>query len=132
MRLGVFFATCAIGFATTATVEAQTITGNDVYAACADVGSEAKQGFCIGYIIGAWEGLIYGAGRAFMSLDPSMKVDDLNAMAFQVMQACPPADIENGQTVDVVKNYLSAHPQERHHTIRTIIIDAMGEAFPCQ
>lgn len=45
---------------------------------------------------------------------------------------CTPANVTNGQTQDVVKNYLTRHPELRHKPAALLVSQAFVEAFPCR
>ena len=45
---------------------------------------------------------------------------------------CIPKDASSAQIKDMVKVYLEDHPEERHHTADSIVINAINEAFPCR
>jgi hypothetical protein len=45
---------------------------------------------------------------------------------------CPPANINAGQVMDVVKNYLEANPAIRHYTADSLIRSKLENTWPCQ
>lgn len=42
-----------------------------------------------------------------------------------------PRGITQGQTRDIVKNWLEAHPEHRHYSGNSLVISALAEAWPC-
>jgi hypothetical protein len=44
---------------------------------------------------------------------------------------CPPSDVTAGQVRDMMRNYLTANPQERHNTGDTLILRVLKQAWPC-
>jgi hypothetical protein len=83
-------------------------TGNQLKGYCADNGkSTVYSGFCSGYIIG--------------SVDSMMESDCL-AVARR-------PNVITGQLVDVVKLYLSKHPEKVDERGSTLVAEAITEAF---
>jgi hypothetical protein len=46
-------------------------------------------------------------------------------------RTCVPPSVVNDQAVDVVTNFLRAHPEDRHHSAVSLVLQALAEAFPC-
>ena len=88
------------------------INGNKLFEMCqtADVSAQTSQTFkdgtCAGYILGVADAL---GGSSF----------------------CFAVEMEVGQLVDVVKLYLRDHPERRHYTAASLIVDAFTEKFSC-
>jgi hypothetical protein len=80
--------------------------GNQLYHAC--VGSQGERFICQGYVAGSVDQIL---------AMQSMKV--LPAPIICGMEAGSAVDI--GQITDVVKNYLVAHPENRHYSTANII-----------
>jgi hypothetical protein len=106
------------------------IHGNDVYNAC-NAGDEmlAQQGFCAGYVSGAWQGMKYGAYAVTRQVTDS--AEDADKMANHILNICVPDGVEMGQLVDVFVDYLASHPSTRHETARSLLKQSFNEAFPC-
>jgi hypothetical protein len=45
--------------------------------------------------------------------------------------ACFPPDFKDGQAKDAVKEFLTLHPEWRHHAAAGLVAEALSEAFPC-
>lgn len=45
---------------------------------------------------------------------------------------CVPSSAKNSQAMDIVKNYLRAHPEKRTDDAVYLVSDAMRAAFPCR
>lgn len=45
---------------------------------------------------------------------------------------CIPAEVTNGQSVDVVKKYLESNPETRHEYMGNLVIKALNKAYPCK
>jgi hypothetical protein len=83
------------------------VTGNQLYESCtAPVNN--KSFVCAGYVQGLTDAL------------------DVRGTI------CTPAGITVGQAMDVVVNYLRAHPQYRQISASLLAGAALGEAFPCK
>ena len=46
--------------------------------------------------------------------------------------ACFPSYFKVGQAQDAVKQFLTSHPQWRHHAAAGLVAEALAEAFPCK
>jgi len=79
---------------------------------------EAPQSFETGHCKGIVESLRYIQPL----LDPK----------YEKAHYCPPPDFPVKQEVRVVVTYLQAHPERLQEEGRTLALDALHEAFPCQ
>lgn len=103
--------------------------GNSLHEACSS-SDAAMAGFCIGHVIGVIEGIRYGMAVPMWAAG-DYSADQINQTSDTLLAYCPPDGVENGQYVDVVKQYLQSHPQDRHKPARLLIHVALTEAFPC-
>lgn len=108
----------------------QNTDGNSLYYACNDEGL-SMQGFCIGFIIGAIEGTRFGLAYPLMA-EGGRDATEINEMSNILLSNCPPADIQNGQYIDIVKQYLMDNPASRHESARGLILLAIQKAYPCK
>ena len=67
------------------------------------------------------------AVRRAVALGYVMGVHD----AFENVNHCPPANASAGQLRDIVRNYLTNVPAERHHIADQLVMRALEIAFPC-
>lgn len=44
---------------------------------------------------------------------------------------CPPPEATSGQMRDMLRNYLNAFPQERHHSADILVVRVLRTAWPC-
>lgn len=111
----------------------QTISGNDVLSACEVADGGIKEGFCIGYIVGLWEGIHWGTFVAFRSAGGFEQggAAEANGFANMLLGSCAPKEVENSQIKDVLVRYLWENPTTRHESARGLMERAMAEAFPC-
>jgi Rap1a immunity proteins len=85
--------------------------GNALYEQCS--GNNAlQQAACQGYIPGAF--------FQAMGLLPAK------------VATCKDRNVTAGQLVDVVKNFLVAHPEQRQYGAADLVTTALTSAFPCQ
>jgi hypothetical protein len=92
--------------------------GSELYYQCTNDSfnsdrSLSDQAVCIGYIVGvadAYDQVLTPYGYKF----------------------CLPRNVVPGQLMDIVKNYLSRYPQERHYTAASIIASVLEGSFPCR
>lgn len=112
---------------------AEPFDGNTIYRACEGTNDQVMQGFCLGYIFGAVEGMKWGA---LVGIAASSTADDFDSSMADMMSSvalgfCIPPTVENGQVSDIVVNYLRDNPASRHESVRTLINEALSAAFPC-
>ena len=112
---------------------AGSVSGNDLLDACeSDSPAGVEHGFCLGFILGAVDGLKWGALRGIQLASPDeFDSESYNAVTDLALQTCTPEGVESGQVVDIVVQYLAANPQARHHSSRALIQLALSESFPC-
>ena len=86
------------------------LNGNTLYDLCT---SEVyyEKGICGGYV---------------------MAISDiLTSSPLYGQEACIPTEATAGQVRDVVEQWLSQNPQERHYSSTSLAVLALTEAFPC-
>ena len=82
--------------------------GNNLYEICTSPKGSPKMSLCLAYVMGASD-------------------------AFQFARViCPPKELTNGQTVDVVVKLLRDHPETRHSSAPSEVATALMRAFPCK
>jgi hypothetical protein len=52
--------------------------------------------------------------------------------ALTISLFCVPTQATIRQVTDVVKKYLADHPENRHFAASSVVMVALGEAFPCK
>lgn len=83
-------------------------TGTDIYQDCTtDEDRYFVQGYCLGYIIGAYDALPRAPKR------------------------CAPQRLSAQDLQDVVVNYLRVRPQDRHLPAAGLVEAAIKDAWPC-
>ncbi|WP_139816213.1 Rap1a/Tai family immunity protein [Planktotalea arctica] len=126
------FTLAAILLSPPSPLTAQNASGNEIFAACS---SEKifEQTFCLGHIIGSWEGITLGASLVQMQAsDGNGTAQEATEFARKALDICFPDNLANKQVTDIVMNYMRTHPQSRHHSARMLVWLSMGEAFPCE
>lgn len=115
--------------------QAEALTGNALYESCTANREDeaAKFTYCVGYITGVGDGLIFGGVTSILRLG----LEDVNAaeasdIAYQTMGYCAPSAVTAYQTIDVVIKFLADNPAIRHESARGLILAAYREAFPCK
>lgn len=93
------------------------IDGNTLYEWCSYPNDETAKyyqysAFCGGYIDGVMDD---GADNGWLG-----------------KAACPPPNVTNKQTQDIITKFLRDGPEQRHFTASTLIGVAMFLAFPCK
>lgn len=110
---------------------AEPINGNTLLEACSAPPEQGLSGFCIGYILGAWEGMNWGNFRVWMDAKPDATTDEINSTVQFSLNTCVPSEVQNEQIKDVVVQYLNEHPAIRHGGARSQVNLALTAAFPC-
>jgi hypothetical protein len=84
------------------------VDGNKLLQHCNEPYGTYSGGFCDGYISGV-------------------------GSAFNEMQGfyCFPGGVKAGQVIDLVKLYLTEHPEKRNYGASSLVIAALKEKFPC-
>ncbi len=109
--------------------QAPITSGNELWEICQGT-DPARQGYCIGYVIGAIEGMKWGIASPL--LQNGMDATEANSTTKVLLGFCLPEGATYGQFVDVVKGYLARNPEKRHIAARIIVQMSLAEAFPCQ
>jgi len=89
-------------------------------------------GMCMSYILGSYEGMIWGAGFAFYSADPDMNSTDANALTQTLLGFCLEPASSNEELVEKVSGFISAHPNLEGQTARNIVMEALRFSYPCE
>ena len=66
--------------------------------------------------------------RQGMALGYVMGVHD----TMQEINHCPPPNAQAGQVLDMVENYLTNVPAQRHKSADSIVMHVLKTAFPCR
>ena len=99
---------------------AQFFAGNHLHVICQYEGlSLEERQPCQMFIIGAWQMYL-----TVLALSTSTKSGKHGI--------CGPESSIQGQTVDVVRNYLDSHPENRHLPATGLIILALRDVWPCE
>jgi hypothetical protein len=51
---------------------------------------------------------------------------------YQKTSVCIPLNVQAGQVLGVVKNYLGAHPESRHYSADSLVVLAAQAVWPCR
>lgn len=85
------------------------LSGNDLHEECRPT---ARGSLCTGYILG-----VADAMQGYTALGE--------------WRMCSSKNVNSVQVVDVVKAFLTAHPEIRHFAAASLVAKALAEAFPC-
>lgn len=114
-------------------VFSQPFTGNDVYHSCRAEGDLLEQGFCMGYILGAVEGMKWGGLLGVLRMSQSaFEVDEYDVISSIAVGFCIPSRVDNRQVLDTVIAYMRDNPTTRHESARSQIQEALRLGFPCE
>ena len=108
-------------------------TGNDLLKECAHAAAASDEwqqlhgtqnldtAFCLGYIAG-----VRDAAMSYQAFDAGQKRETF-------VPFCGPKEgMEDGQTVRIVVKYLKDNPAKLHERAEWLVLDALGDAFPCK
>ena len=104
------------------------LSGNDLHETCHDT-EMARQGFCLGYIVGVVEGMRWGTAVPLIQSD--LEGDALEGNINLILNFCLPENATWGQYRDVIVQHVEQHPETRHASARLLAQIALSEAFPC-
>jgi hypothetical protein len=113
-RLALAFATSIVISPPVAAADSDFGTGNWLKRVC-DSNNPYDQGLCSGVVVGATREYILLTGP---------KSD--------VPPACLPNEVEIGQFIGVVKNYMASHPENLHLWAENLVTRAVHDAWPCR
>ncbi len=117
-------------FALSGQAVAENLSGNELLSICDDATEEnAQAGFCAGYVLGAIEGIKWGASAPLLLVGRS--AGEAEETGNTLLGFCLPPDATVGQYRDVVLKFLRDSPSERHNSARVLIQQALQGAFPC-
>jgi hypothetical protein len=102
------------------TAEAVSKNGNELFSDCSAENATYSNGICMGYIV--------GVGDAVLDLQ------FLGLIDARFSPICVPrkSGVTVGQMVDIVKKYLTDHPEFRHQGGGALVVQALRQAFPCK
>jgi Rap1a immunity proteins len=102
-------------------VAADGLDGNKLYARCTGkedvMGGKLGELYCFGYVRGIADAIVIATATG------------ANLGKYT---ACIPTEAQSGQLLDIVKNYLAAHPETRHFGAAYLTMIAFTEGFPCK
>lgn len=107
----------------------QQISGNELFTFCSK-DDPYSRGKCISYIDGALDGSMNMLDYFYDHIseaDTVIRTLIKNSKAF----FCFPKNVTKGQAMDVIKQYLEKHPEERHQNASDLLLIALKEAWPC-
>ena len=114
MKLWILAALIAVMTVTAYSRVVKAVTGNQLIEYCRAGDESRDQPICLGYILGAAEGINLFAN---------------NALATQPY--CFPDGVTADQVVNIVLNFSEAHPEDLHLTASFSVLGALTEAWPC-
>jgi hypothetical protein len=108
----------ALAAGSSAAADLEFFTGESLSAQCAakpgDVDYAAKQGRCVGYVVGVSDGQQAGQGQG------------------AAQKVCFPAGVTATAMVEVVSGFLAAHPDKRPLAAQDLVIEALAAQYPCK
>lgn len=108
---------------------AQNMTGNELLSTCEQTESDAKFGYCLGYVSGVVEGMKWGLAVPLLMAGES--TSEVEKTTGDLLGFCVPQEATLGQMRDVIVLYLRNNPAERHGSARIHAQLALAEAYPC-
>jgi len=79
------------------------VTGNELLEWCSERGDRVEEAFCLGYVVGIRD----------------------------ILPACVPQTVTNGQLTDIVRKYLEENPVNREGPSALLILKAVQNAYHC-
>jgi hypothetical protein len=87
-------------------------TGNELKAHCTEENFSSK-GFCLGFVQGTWNGMIW-------------------TVAMLDKKLCVPENVTTGQMRDFALAYIERHPESRDQNAIVLLTTAVAESWPCK
>jgi Rap1a immunity proteins len=101
------------------------MSGNYLYERCTSQHADMQME-CLGYVLGIADAISQANAFAEETAAP-------DAAHLGGWKACiPVVGVVGGQLVDIVKRYLTKHPEKRHLAAVSLVAGAFQEAFPCK
>ena len=100
-----------MGLLETASAEVVFDDGNSLHAQC-QIETSISNGYCLGYVAAVADAMV-------------------DKRTLSGRQACLPRGVMRGQAMDVVKAWLTKHPEKRHFEAWGLVARALSEAWPC-
>ena len=94
----------------------QGYSGNSLFEDCIAEISIFTDMFCLGFVVG----VISAYTGPYVSL-----------LSAPTTLFCLPENVSHGQAKDIVKKYMTDHPDRRHFPGESLVFGAIVEAFPC-
>ena len=110
LRVFVILLGCAAFLVATPPARANFLDGNDLYEHC-----QTRSASALNYILG-----VHDAQQAVAGLGKQEKL------------VCPWGRVSSGHVIGVVCKYLQKNPSQRNLSGASIVLKALGEAFPCR
>ena len=109
----------------------QNVSGSFYLEKCENYNSapQAMQGWCTGFLMGAWEGSKGGASRAVFLLNGV--TDSADEATNKLLNVCQPNGVTYGQMSTIFISYLLRNRAELDVPARYLVVEALSEAFPC-
>jgi len=107
-----------VGVLVTSTAEATFKRGNDLFRECNAERETFSKGVCIGFIQAVVGGFVWNFKEGvFKDFVPKI---------------CLPKGATTAQLTDIVRKYLTDHPENRHYNAESLVILSVRNAFPCK
>lgn len=90
------------------------VNGNELYSRCGTLSSGTAAPFCQGYVLGI--------------IDYVNLIRSVNSKEHSY---CAPDNVTLIQSVDIVRQYLEKHPENRNKPATMIVLSSLNAAFPC-
>ncbi len=124
-RLGILTGVAATLFLSVSTIEAQSVSGNNIINVC----NEDPNGMCLGYIAGTIDGMLWASDVA--ALRSGATGQAMRNLAHSLLGACTPPSATGGQLYAVALKYMQNHPENWHEPAYVLVHRALIDAFPC-
>lgn len=142
-RKGALLACCAVFAVSAVEAKVEAFTGNEFYEHCT-AGGDVRDRFCLILVDAYVDGMLYGSdGAAFSVLSQSTslppkhftKLSEIisSGWAMERLGIC----VDDGKTtskqmLDVVLEFLKAHPELRHYPVPYLVGEGLRRGFPCE
>jgi len=123
----------ALSLSITQSASAEALDAVSLQELCADPDPESELSrMCFTYILGSYEGMIWGASLAISALsNEDTPTDEVNDITKAILGFCLEPAGSNGELIKKIIAGLTAHPNLEGWTARTAVQWALGVSYPC-
>ena len=108
------------------------ISGEFLLNVCEDRNTPENRTYCLGYVVGLFEGMIFGAGITLNSAGLDFEnAEKLNEAIGKVIGFCRPPSLPDDTLIEMLVGFLRQNEQARNSTARAAVWELARARFRC-